>query len=89
MKKTNCDYMFYGHLHKERVDKVDNKTFYCLGSSGCTKDDKTMYYILDLSDDIKLEKVVLKYDRKKFENRINSIDFPNKKDILKEFYGMK
>ncbi len=88
MSKTKCDYMFYGHLHHERKDVVDNKIFYSLDSSGCTKNDETCYYILTLEEKIELKKVVLKYDREKFENRIKNINFPNKKEILRDFYGI-
>lgn len=88
MKEYDCDYMFYGHLHEERIDKINNKYFYSLSSSGCTFDNKTCYYVLNLDDNINLEKIELIYDRKSFENRIKSIDFPNKNEILKEFYGI-
>ena len=88
MNNTKYDYMFYGHLHQDRVDIINNKIFCSLGSSGCTKDDNTFYYVLNLDEDITYEKVMVKYNREKFVNRIKSVDFPNKKEILKDFYGI-
>lgn len=85
----NYDYIFYGHYHSGRYDFFDNKACYCIGSSGCVKNNKTFYYIIDSNDDISIERVVLKYDRLSFENRINNIKYPEVNKIKKSFFGIK
>lgn len=87
--KHNYDYVFYGHRHKERIEEYNGNHYYGLLSSGCTKDDNTVYYLITLDKDIKVEKIVLKYDRKKFESILNSIDYPDKEHICDFFFGIK
>ena len=89
LDKFNYDYVFYGHRHKERTDKKNNNIYYGLGSSGCTKDDNTFYYIIDLNDEIDIKRIDLKYDRKAFEKVFNNAKYPNKDHIGKYFFGIK
>lgn len=84
----DVDYVFYGHYHPGRYDEIMNKKLYCIGSSGCVHDDKTYYYVIDSKDDINIEKIELKYDRKKFINRINNINYPEVDEIKKSFFGI-
>lgn len=87
--KYKYDYMFFGHVHDGRYDKYKNRNYYCIGSSGCTKDDNTFYYIIDLNDKINIEKIDLKYDRSSFEKELDNIKFPNKEHICEYFFGIK
>lgn len=84
----DSDYVFYGHLHEGRVDIVNNKYFYGVGSSGCVKN-KTFYHIIELGEDISVTRKVIKYDRKSFVNRINSVRYPEKKRIAATFFGIE
>ncbi len=88
MNKIDSDYVFYGHEHTGRIDFINEKSFYGIGSSGCRKDNTTYYYIIDTKKD-KIKKIPLKYNRKKFLQSINSIDFPNKEHIKEVFFGIQ
>ena len=88
VKNIDADYIFYGHIHAGRYDEVDNKKLYCIGSSGCTDDDNTFYYVIDSKDD-SISKVDLKYDRKEFERILLSHDYPDRDHICKRFFGIK
>ena len=46
--KLKYDAVFYGHRHVERKDIINNCTFYGLDSRGCTKDENTFYYIVNI-----------------------------------------
>ena len=47
MDKIDSDYVFYGHEHAGRIDFINGKEFYGIGSSGCRMDNTTYYYIID------------------------------------------
>ena len=89
LDRFNYDYVFYGHRHVERTDEYKGNYYYGLGSSGCTKNDNTLYYIINIDDEVKIEKVNLKYDREKFEKEFNKINYPNKEHIGEYFFGIK
>lgn len=86
--KIDSDYTFYGHLHDDRYDEINNKKYYGLNSSGCVKDDKTFYYEINISEYVKVKKIYLKFDRKELENKLLNTEFPDKKKILNECYGI-
>lgn len=103
-KKYNDDRITYfvGHLHNSfDINEVDGisgdyieddgvlTNIEIVDSAGCTNDDKTSYMILEISKTIKYKKRQVKYDRDKFINKLMSIDFPDKKNILKCFYGIE
>lgn len=58
-------------------------------SCGCSKDEYTSYMILEISKSIKYKTRKVKYDRDKFIDKVLSHDFPDKKNILKYFYGIE
>ncbi len=89
LDKLNYDYVFYGHLHEYRKDVINNKTYYCLDSSGCVKDNKTFYYVINIDKDIKLEKIDLIYDRDSFIKDIEKNNYPEREEIALKFYGLK
>lgn len=80
------DYCFYGHFHKGRIDKYNNKYFYGIGSSGCVKDNKTYYYIIDNENITKKE---IEFDRDLFNEILYSIDYPDKDNISNIFFNNK
>ena len=45
--------------------------------------------ILEIDSSITFERKEVKYDRDTFLNKINNIDFPDKKNIMKWFYGIE
>lgn len=88
ISNIDADYIFYGHFHPGRYDEISNKKLYCIGSSGCVNTDKTFYYVIDSKQDINIEKIELKYNRKAFVNRINNINYPEIDEIKKSFFGI-
>ena len=89
LKRFDYDAVFYGHIHNERTDIINNNVYYGLSSSGCVKDDNTFYYIVNIDDDIKVNKEIIKYDRKKFEHVLKNTKFPDKGHICDMFFGLK
>lgn len=91
-----------GHLHKsfdenevdgisydyiEELDELPN--IIVLDSAGCTTNDETSYMIVTVKKWVEYNIIKLKYDRQTFENKIKTIDFPDKTNILKFFYGIE
>ena len=88
MDRLNYDYVFYGHLHQERKDVINNKTFYCLDSSGCTKDDNTFFYLVSIRNEVSVEKINVKYNRESFIESLLSRNYPQRKEIALKFFGI-
>lgn len=86
----SADYVFFGHEHGEHYYEIDNKKFYCVGSSGCSKNNETFYHIITITSDIKVkyEKRIINYDRDSFENVLINAKYPEKKIISKIFFGL-
>lgn len=83
--KVNNKYIFVGHIHNSF--NKDNKII-GIGSSGCTKDDKTSYYIID-TNKYTYKEININYDRKMFKKIINETDYPDKEFISKVFFKIK
>ena len=45
--------------------------------------------ILEINKDISIKRIKVKFDRKNFIDKIINLDFPDKKNILKYFYGIE
>ncbi len=58
-------------------------------SAGCTYDEYVSYMILEVGKSIKYIPVKVKFDRDSFVNKLKNIDFPDKKNIMKWFYGVE
>ena len=87
--KTKYDYTIIGHEHKSFVYEKENKKVICLGSSGCVKSNLTKYTILDLTNDLKIINKELEFDRIKFEEIFNNINYPEKDFVGKVFFGIE
>ena len=85
VKSLNYDLIFIGHEHKDFI--IDNK-LYDVGSSGCRKDNRTRYTILD-TDTFNVETKILEYDRKSFEKILFDTDYPDRDLIAKWFFGIE
>jgi len=84
------DITFIGHEHNTFEIKKSKKELICVGSSGCTKGDNTFYTILNYkNNDITIEKINLKYDRKKLENTLKNSPYPCSDFISKIFFGIQ
>jgi len=85
VKSLDYDLIFIGHEHNKF--SIDNK-LYDIGSSGCTKDNKTKYTILD-TDTLNVETRVITYDRDRFEKSLRENDYPDRNLIAKWFFGIE
>lgn len=90
-----------GHLHKSfNINEVDGisgdyieKTgeltnIEIVDSAGCSYDDNVSYMILDIDKSTSFTKVKVKFDREKLIDKLNKTNFPDKKNIMKKFYGI-
>ena len=90
-----------GHLHKHfDINEVDGikedfieetgelTNIEIVDSAGCSYNEYVSYMILEISKSISFKGVNVKFDRNKFINKLKEIDFPDKKNILKYFYGI-
>ena len=76
--------IFIGHEHKPfETDKI-----ICVGTSGCTKDNKTSYIIIDTNNNY-VHKRYLNYDREKFIETLKNKQYPDKGIISKIFFGIE
>lgn len=81
------EYCFFGHNHKNSESDILGHKVIILGSSGCTNDNHTSYYILD-TDTNEYYKKVITYDRDLFVKKILSYDYPNRENVLEEFFNI-
>lgn len=83
------DYLFIGHEHKAFEVYEDEKRIVCLGSSGCVKDDKTFYTVIDINDkNITIDKRYLTFNREELIEDIKSFKYPDAEMISKIFFGI-
>ncbi len=87
--KEEADYIFFGHNHEETYNVINNKKYFGIGSSGCTTNNKTYYYsiIID-NNNVKVKKIKIRYNRRKFVNRMNNIKYPDKENLKSVFFGL-
>ena len=87
-RNMEYDYLFIGHEHKHFVVEKNGKMIYCVGSSGCVRDNKTFYTILDVGKDIKITRKELEFDREGLLKDIESYEYPDQKALKKGFFGI-
>ena len=85
VNELNYDKIFIGHEHK---DFILNNKLYDVGSSGCRKDNKTRYTILD-TNTFEIETRIIEYDRKCFKEDILKTDYPEKEKLADWFFGIE
>lgn len=85
----NADYIFYGHDHKHQEYKFNDKYLIDVGSSGCVKADYTFYTIIEINQDITYRLKEVKYDRKKFEEKMKNAEYKNIDMISNNFFGVR
>jgi len=103
IKYNNSNTLYVvGHLHKSfDVNEVDSINGHYLeaingltnievvGSAGCSYDEFVSYLLIEIDQDIKLQKIKVKFDREKFISKVKNTNFPDKKNILKWFYNVE
>ena len=88
-KNMNFDYLFIGHEHKPFEIMENNKRIVCLGSSGCAKDDKTFYTVIDIDNSkIDINKKYLTFNRNELIEDIKRYKYPDVEMIGKIFFGI-
>lgn len=87
---TKYDYLFIGHEHKSFQLDIDKKHLIDVGTSGCTKSDKTHYTVLELDEKgISITRRNLMYNRESFEARIDSMEYPERETVAFKFFGIE
>lgn len=86
---VDTDYVIYGHDHDASHFVFGKKHLVDIGSSGCVKDDNTFYTVITIDDEVKIETKKIKFDRKKFEDKIRKANYPMLEHYAEGFYGIK
>ncbi|MCL2846196.1 MAG: metallophosphoesterase family protein [Firmicutes bacterium] len=92
----NCDIVFFGHIHTRKIIiNESGKSYVCNGSSGCVKGDKTFYTYFDVNHHICKEdsnldiyRVNIKFNRKRFEEKMRTLPIPEKENFGKFCFGI-
>lgn len=87
VNELSDDYVIIGHEHKEFTIIGNNTTLIDVGSSGCVKNNKTQYHIIDINGSFSIKRVEIEYDRAKLISKINNSDYPNI-DKCKKAFGV-
>lgn len=87
--KVKADTIFVGHRHDPFTLSTKAQKLIDVGSSGCVKTDQTFYHILSVKDgNIDIQKITIDYDRAKFKELLNSVDYPAKNMVAQDFFGI-
>jgi predicted phosphodiesterase len=93
--KCDADIVFFGHMHMHKlIINPAARSYYCLGASGATKSDKTFYTYFDIRENADTNynldsyRIVVKYDRKKFESKMMDSDMPEKERFSERYFGI-
>lgn len=102
--KYNDSDIFYviGHLHKSfNINDVDGivgdfieetgelTNIEIVNSGGFSNNDEVSYMLIEIKKGISFKKIKVKFDRESLVKRLIDTDFPDKKNILKCFYGIE
>ena len=89
IEKEKSDLIFIGHEHRVFEINYNNKKVFDVGSSGCTADYKTLYFIVNINDGkYNIEMKELLYNRDKFEKIFLESDYPEKELIGEIFFRL-
>lgn len=91
--KSNADVVFFGHIHQRKlIINEQGKSYVCCGSSGCVASDKTFYTYFEVNESMDhnydIYRINVKFDRKKFEQKMREFDIPEKTKFGKFCFGM-
>ena len=89
----NCDVIFFGHIHNRKIIINEaGKSYVCVGSSGCVKGDHTFYTYFEVNDhmdrNFDIYRINVKFNRKKFEEKMTTQIIPEKEQYAKFTFGM-
>ena len=81
--------MFIGHEHQPFEVHENNKHIICIGSSGCVKNSKSFYTVVDIDDEnIVVTKKEINFDRNGFINDMKSYQYSDRDFIAKVLLGI-
>lgn len=82
----NSEYFFYGHDHTPSKYCFEGKYIIDVGSSGCTKTNKTFYTIIDIDKTVKIYTKTISFDYDKLINKLESSEYPQVSFITNNFF---
>jgi len=92
----NADVVFFGHIHSRKIIiNESGKSYICNGSSGCVKGETTFYTYFDVIPDMGTDmnfdiyRVNVKFNRKRFEEKMRTLDIPEKEQFAKFTFGLE
>ena len=89
MELLDATITFIGHEHQAFKVESNNKKVIDIGSSGCTKDENTFCTLVSIKgNDITIDKVNIKYNRKEFEDSFNNTIYPDRDRTARRIFGM-
>ena len=83
----DSDYTFIGHEHKPFMVSKGNKYIVDVGSSGCVKENKTHYTILDTKTN-NITTQIVEFDRNQLVEDVKTINYPDREFLAKIFFGI-
>ncbi|MDR0462450.1 MAG: metallophosphoesterase [Christensenellaceae bacterium] len=92
---SDCDVVFFGHMHTHKlIINPAARSYYCLGTSGGVKGDKTFYTYFDIragqdnNYNFDSYRVVVRFNRKKFVQKMTELDMPEKANFSTRYFGI-
>ena len=92
-KGTDTQVVFFGHIHTRKlIISQEGRSYFCLGSSGCVKTDKTFYTYFDANtvanDNFDVYRIDVRYNRKRFVQKMQTEPIPEKIRFAKKYYDI-
>lgn len=92
-EKSDCDVVFFGHIHERKlIIRQKGRSYFCLESSGFTKGDKTSYTYFGIgehaSGNYDIYRIDVKYNHKKFVEKMMREPIPEKVKFAKKFFNI-
>ena len=92
-EKSDCDAVFFGHQHERKLYiRPNQRSYFSLDSSGLTKGDITNYTYFDIgataNDNYDIYRIDVKYNRKKFVQKMIEHPIPEKVFFAKKFFDI-
>lgn len=91
---TGFDAVFLGHSHSRKlIINREGRSYFSVGSSGCVHGDTTYYTLFDVgaavADNYDIYRIDVKFNRKKFVQKMIERDIPGKTDFAARFFGIE
>ena len=90
---TDVDVVFFGHVHQRKLlINGSGRSYFCLGSSGCVKGNKTFYTYFDIgstaADNYDIYRIDVKFNRARFVKKMLRAPIPEKIRFAKKFFDI-